>query len=85
MAHQQVNNHTTSTEVRNPTPTINIIRLPKLLQKVGMSRSAVYQLAKSGNFPSPIKLGGARASGWIESEVDKWLVEQIQKSRGGVQ
>ena len=34
-----------------------------------------------GSFPQPIRLG-ARAVGWIESEVDAWIREQIAASRG---
>ena len=35
----------------------------------------------TGAFPNPIRLG-ARAVGWIESEVDAWIREQIAASRG---
>ena len=35
----------------------------------------------NGSFPQPIRLG-ARAVGWIESEVDAWIREQIAASRG---
>jgi prophage regulatory protein len=33
------------------------------------------------SFPSPISLGGKRAIGWIESEVQAWIEEQIKLSR----
>ena len=35
----------------------------------------------NGSFPKPVRLG-ARAIGWIESEVDAWIREQIAASRG---
>ena len=34
-----------------------------------------------GCFPQPVPLG-ARAVGWIESEVDNWIRERIAESRG---
>jgi prophage regulatory protein len=33
------------------------------------------------SFPAPISLGGKRAIGWIESEVQAWIEEQIKLSR----
>jgi prophage regulatory protein len=57
-----------------------ILRLPQLKTKVGLSRSSIYSAVSQGKFPRPIKLG-ARAIGWIASEVDTWLAGQIQQSR----
>ena len=37
-----------------------------------------------GSFPQPIRLG-ARAVGWIESEVDAWIREQIAASRSSAE
>ena len=37
-----------------------------------------------GNFPQPIRLG-ARAVGWIESEVDAWIRDQIAASRSSAE
>lgn len=50
----------------------NIIRLPKVIQKTGLSRSTIYSLEGKGEFPSKVKLS-PRAMGFIESEVDAWL------------
>jgi prophage regulatory protein len=36
-----------------------------------------------GTFPKPIQLGGKRVSvGWLEHEIDAWIKEQIDLSRG---
>lgn len=48
------------------------IRLPEVLTRVGLSRSAVYALIKAGDFPAPVKLT-ARAAGWIEKDVVAWV------------
>lgn len=49
-----------------------IIRLPDVLEKVSLKKSAVYKQIKLGNFPAQIKLG-MHASGWLESDIDAWI------------
>jgi prophage regulatory protein len=57
-----------------------ILRLPIVLDRTGLSRSTVYQRVTEGKFPRPVSLG-ARAVGWIETEVEEWIVRQIEASR----
>lgn len=52
-----------------------IIRLPQVLDKVGLKKSAIYKKIKLGEFPAPIKLG-AHASGWLESDIQNWILKQ---------
>lgn len=58
-----------------------ILRLPAVKSRTGLSRSTIYLRVAEGKFPKPISLG-ARAVGWIDGEVDAWLTNQIEKSRG---
>lgn len=60
---------------------MRFIRLEEVINKVGLSRSSIYRRIANEGFPKPILLGG-RASGWIESEVDDWLMRCVRKSRG---
>lgn len=57
-----------------------MLRLPQVLERVGLSRSYLYLLIAENQFPSQIKLG-ARASGWLESEVVAWLESKVLESR----
>lgn len=57
-----------------------IIRLPEVCRLVGLSRSVIYARIKARKFPAPIKLG--YSSGWIESEVHRWVDLQIHATRG---
>lgn len=57
-----------------------ILRLPAVKQRTGLSRSTIYLRISDDSFPKPISLGG-RAVGWIESEIDDWLEQQIENSR----
>lgn len=56
-----------------------ILRLTQVLDRVGLSRSTVYERIKKGTFPKQITLG-ARAVGWLEHEIDAWLLECIENS-----
>lgn len=46
----------------------------------GLTDKWFYKLIKEKKFPKPIKLG--RASRWFKSEVEQWLKERIEESRG---
>ena len=62
-------------------PPIRILRLPEVQARTGLSRSTIYLRLEQGRFPRPVALG-ARAVGWIESEIDAWIRERIAESRG---
>lgn len=57
-----------------------ILRLPEVKARTGLSRSTIYLRMSQGGFPLPISLGG-RAVGWLESEVDGWLTTRVEESR----
>jgi len=57
-----------------------ILRLAQVREVTGLGRSCIYQLQAQKEFPQRIKIG-ARAVGWIESEVQQWLAERISQSR----
>lgn len=57
-----------------------ILRLPVVKARTGLSRSTIYLRVNNGTFPRPINLG-ARAVGWLESEIDSWLAQRIEQSR----
>ena len=70
------------TQIPNASPSDRILRWPELHQKVGYSRSNVYYLTDQGDFPQSVKLG-ARAVGWLESEVNAWIRDRVELSRMG--
>ena len=61
--------------------TQNLKRLPDVLNRVGYSRSTIYQLMAEGKFPKPINLG-ARAVAWLESDIDAWIAARVESARG---
>lgn len=46
----------------------DILRLPAVKAKAGLSRSSIYQRMAEGLWPKPVKLG-PRSVGWPASEV----------------
>lgn len=57
-----------------------VIRLPKVKEKVGLSRSSIYLRIAQGKFPTSISLGD-RAVGWLEADIEQWLDERIAASK----
>ena len=58
----------------------NILRLPAVKTRTGLSRSTIYLRVSQGTFPKSVSLG-ARAVGWVEAEIQEWLQRQIEASR----
>ena len=59
----------------------NVLRLPEVISQTGLSRSAIYQRIVADSFPKQFSLGGGRAVGWVEAELQEWLQRQIEASR----
>ena len=57
-----------------------ILRLPAVKSRTGLSRSTLYSKVAEGTFPKPISLG-ARAVGWVDTEVEAWVSGRIEQSR----
>ena len=63
-----------STPLSIPIP--RLLRLPAVLDRVGLGRSRVYELIAEGRFPTPVKLS-ERAIAWPSDEIDAWIAERI--------
>ena len=59
--------------------TRRLLRLPAVLERTGLGRSALYALMKACEFPRPLRIG-ARAVAWLEDEVEEWI---RKRPRGG--
>jgi prophage regulatory protein len=47
------------------------LRLPAVIEMVGLQRTAIYGRIKAGTFPKPVQLG-PRAVAWDEQELAEW-------------
>ena len=55
-------------------PPARLLRLPEVIDRVGLRRSAIYQRMKEGRFPKSRSLG-PKCAVWVEAEIDQWISE----------
>lgn len=58
-----------------------ILRMSEVLRRTGRGRTATYEAIAAGTFPAPIRLG-ARAVGFLESEINEWVAARIAERDG---
>lgn len=56
-------------------PLPRFLRLSELTHLTGLSTSTIYLQIKANKFPKPYKITD-RSSGWLESEVRRWLMSR---------
>lgn len=61
---------------------MRIIRLSEVLANTGLARSTLYKYVADGAFPKPVSLGD-RAVGWVESEIQDWVLARIEERDKG--
>jgi prophage regulatory protein len=61
-------------------PSKTILRRREVEARTGLARSTIYERVKLGTFPAPIRLG-AKAVGWLESEIETWISNCVVDSR----
>lgn len=59
---------------------MRFIRLPEVIARVGLKRSAIYQRMSDSRFPQSRSLG-SRCTVWVESEIDQWMQQQVMPRR----
>jgi prophage regulatory protein len=63
---------TSSTTDATASAAPRLLRLPEVISRVGLRRSAIYQRMSEGRFPKCRSLG-AKCSVWVESEINAWI------------
>ena len=53
-------------------PPARLLRLPEVMARVGLKRSAIYQRMSEGRFPKSRSLG-PKCAVWVEAEIDDWI------------
>ena len=56
------------------------LRLSRVKEITGLSKSCLYLLIREKTFPAPVRIGN-RAVAWVRSEVRQWALERIGASR----
>lgn len=57
---------------------MKLIRIKDVMGRTGLGRSTIYKYMSIGGFPKPIKLG-TRAVAWVESEIEAWVQQSIER------
>ena len=65
--------------MKNETHTKELLRVPQVLKRVGMSRAQLYKLVSLGEFPRQIRIC-QKISVWLSSDVDQWIDRQVQSA-----
>ena len=55
---------------------LKLLRLPRVLERIGLSRTETYRRMALGQFPKPVSIG-PRAVAWPSELIDRWVSERI--------
>jgi prophage regulatory protein len=58
-------------------PVPRLIRLPEVMARVGLKRSAIYQRMSEGRFPKSRSLG-PKCAVWVEREIEEWIEQVVR-------
>ena len=58
-----------------------ILRIPAVLEWIGIGRSTLYEMQARGDFPQSIPIG-ARSVGFLESDLNEWIEARARRARG---
>lgn len=61
----------TESSLPAPLDDLRILRLPAVLEVIGIRKSALWTWVAAGRFPAPVKLG-PRSVGWRIEDVRAW-------------
>lgn len=53
-----------------------LLRLPQVMNLIGLARSSIYDCIRDGRFPKPVPLC-SRNVGFVESEIAGWIAARI--------
>jgi prophage regulatory protein len=58
--------------MNNQDVTVLVVRMSRLVDMIGLSRSTIWKLLSEDKFPTPIRLG-PRSIGWRIKDVEEWI------------
>ncbi len=59
----------------------DFLRLPQVKEMTCLSKSSIYRLMDSGDFPKQVALG-ARSVVWVRSHIEDWCSQKIAAAHG---
>jgi predicted DNA-binding transcriptional regulator AlpA len=52
---------------------VNLLTLPEVIARTGLSRTTFWRVRQRGEFPAAVSIGHLRCAMWRSSEVDEWI------------
>jgi prophage regulatory protein len=63
---------------------LKVIRHAEVCRKLGISAASLFDMVAKGDFPKPFSIiPGGRSVGWLEADVDAWIVKRSEVAVGG--
>lgn len=59
---------------------MKLLRLPAVIDAVGLKKSSIYSRIALHEFPAPVRLG-ARAVAWRADELERWIATRPPTAR----
>lgn len=64
------------------TPSMRVVRPSEARDRVGVSRAKFADMIAKGQFPKPFTIiPGGRAVGWLERDVDAWIMDRCAAAK----
>lgn len=57
-----------------------ILRIAAVKDCTGLSRSTIYLMISKGEFPKNVRIG-AKAVGWVDSDLQSWIESRIARDK----
>lgn len=71
----------TENQAQLPPDFVQVIRHAQVCRKLQISSAKLFDMCAKGQFPKPFQLvPGGRAVGWIERDVDGWILQRKEAS-----
>jgi prophage regulatory protein len=67
------------TPVMNHNPPESFLTITDVVARTTLSRAYVYDAARAGNFPAPIRISANRVA-WRATQIDAWIAAKIGKA-----
>ena len=65
-------------------PNVQVIRHAQVCKKLQVSSAKLFDMIARSQFPKPFRLiPGGRAVGWLEQDVDRWIIDRKDSHVGG--
>ena len=64
-------------DISRPSESIQVVRHAQVCQKLQVSSAKLFDMIARSQFPKPFRLiPGGCAVGWLEQDVDRWIIDR---------